>query len=89
MSTRKIYTLWALLLAATALTWTLGEQGLTTATRSSWAVPLVFALAAFKGALIALDFMETRQAPPLWRRLLLGWLGLVTGLILLAWWLAR
>jgi hypothetical protein len=87
MGARKIDLLWAVLLAATALTWTLGEQGLTAAARSAWAVPLVFALAAFKGALIALDFMETRKAPPLWRRLLLGWLCLVTGLILLAWWL--
>ena len=34
-------------------------------------------LAAFKGALIALDYMELRHAPRLWRLLVLGWLALV------------
>jgi hypothetical protein len=44
----------------------------------------VFALAALKGALVILDYMELRHAPPLWRRLLLGWLaGVVT--LILAW----
>lgn len=43
----------------------------------------VLALAAFKGALIALDYMELRRAPALWRRVVLGWLGVVLGLIAL------
>lgn len=71
------------LVAATALTWWVGEhpaaQGLHAA-----AVVLVLGLAVLKGALIVLDYMELRHAPPLWRRLLLGWLGTAAALILAA-----
>ena len=38
-------------------------------------------LAGAKGAVIALDFMALRQAPPLWRRLVLGWLATVIVLL--------
>ena len=41
----------------------------------------VLALSALKGALIALDYMELRSAPALWRRLVMGWLVVVLGLI--------
>ena len=37
----------------------------------------VLALAGVKGTLVALDFMELRHAPALWRRIVLGWLLLV------------
>ena len=82
--------LWLLLLAATVLTWWLGEAGAVAShTAGTWAVPLIFGLAVFKGRLVILDFMELRDAPVLWRRLLLGWLYFVVVLILLAWWMAR
>jgi caa(3)-type oxidase subunit IV len=82
--------LWLLLLAATVLTWWLGEAGAVASPLSgTWAVPLIFGLAVFKGRLVILDFMELRGAPALWRRLLLGWLFGVVALILLAWWMAR
>lgn len=75
--------IWLALLAATALTTWLGEragaQGLGTG-----AVLVVMALAAGKGCLIVLDYMELRHAPALWRRLLLGWLATVVLLVLAA-----
>lgn len=80
--------IWLVLLVATLITWWLGESGWAR-TAGTVAVPLMFGLSFLKGALIALDFMETRHAPPLWRRLMLGWLTVVIGLILLAWWIAR
>jgi len=68
------------LLLATALTWAVGESGgLRSAGGLSSAFILVLAL--LKGAAIALDFMELREAPRLWRWLVLGWLVLVIGLI--------
>lgn len=80
----RISTAWALLLLATALTWALGDSGYT-GLSAAWGVPLIFALAAFKGAWVILDFMELRHAPSLWRWLLLGWLGLVCLTIVLLW----
>jgi len=70
----------ALLVLATVASWWLGEgaaaggQHLGTA-----AILAVLALSAFKGALIALDYMELRSAPALWRRLVMGWLVVVLG----------
>lgn len=72
----------AVLLVATALTWALGESG-SMRHASGFAGGVVLALAAFKGAAIALDFMELREAPPLWRRFVLSWLVAVVGLIAL------
>jgi hypothetical protein len=75
----RIDTLWLLLTVATLVTWQVGDSG-----RGGLAiVALVFALAAAKGGLVILDFMELRQAPALWRRLVLGWLFAVTAAILL------
>lgn len=78
---RRINLIWAVLLAATALSWWAGEQG----GHMAWSLAAgVFALAALKGVLVVLDYMELRHAPPLWHRLLLGWLaGVVT--LILAW----
>ena len=52
----------------------LGQLGAT-------AVLVVLALSALKGALIALEFMELRTAPALWRWLVMGWMVVVLGLI--------
>lgn len=66
------------LLGATALTWALGESG--TLRQGGWAAAaLVLGLAFAKGVCIALDFMELRHAPRLWRRAVLAWLALVLG----------
>ena len=88
MTPRQINTVWAALLAATAITWALGDSGLTDPA-TAWAVPLIFALAALKGGWVVLDFMELRRAPRLWRWLLLGWLGTVVCLIVLLWAIER
>jgi hypothetical protein len=67
------------LVLATCTTWWLGEGGLGAASQTI--ALAVLALAAFKGVLISLDFMELRHAPALWRRAVLGWLGAMVGLI--------
>lgn len=87
MAPRSLDRLWLALLAATALTWALGEAGWVQGA-SGWAVVAVFALAFAKGRWIALDFMELRTAPALWRRLVVGWLTVVIGAVLAARWVA-
>jgi hypothetical protein len=78
---RRLDALWLALIAATAFTWLLGESGL--ASRSlAWPAAVVFALSLAKGSMIALDFMELREAPPLWRRFVVGWLVIVVAVIL-------
>jgi heme/copper-type cytochrome/quinol oxidase subunit 4 len=80
--------IWLLLLAATGVTFWLGESGLSG--KAGMAPVLVmFALALVKALLVMLDFMELRHAPALWRRLLVGWLVLVTTGILLAYWIGQ
>lgn len=41
------------------------------------------AIAYLKGRLVILDFMELRHAPLIWRALIEGWLLLLSGLIML------
>lgn len=73
------------LVLATALSWWLGEGAATRGQHLSTAAALaVLALSAFKGALIALDYMDLRTAPALWRRVVVGWLVVVLGLLLAA-----
>lgn len=80
-SPRRILAIWALLVAATLLTWALGEgRG------GPWLAALLLGIAAFKGALVALEFMALRRAPRLWPVLVLGWLALVCLVIGLAYW---
>ena len=83
MKTRGIDLVWLLLLAATAFTWWLGHSG-ALATPRPMLVALVFGLAWLKGVGVALEFMELRHAPPVWRRALIGGLSLIVALILLA-----
>jgi caa(3)-type oxidase subunit IV len=74
---------WLVMLAATLATWALGEGGAS----GTWSVLVMLALACAKGVLVILDFMELRHAPVLWRILLLGWLSLITVLIVLFYWI--
>lgn len=80
--------IWLALLAATAITFALGESGVA-GSGQAWPVPLMFALSFGKGLWVALDYMELRHAPRVWRRLVVGWLVAVVALIVLAWWAAR
>jgi hypothetical protein len=75
---------WLVLLVATGATWWLGEVG----AAGTAAILAMLAIAFIKGRLIILDFMELRGAPLRWRLLLEGWLILVAGLVLLAYWLS-
>lgn len=79
---------WLGLLLATAITFTLGETGVSDAIRGG-AVLLMFTLAGVKGLGVILYFMELRQAPWLWRALMIGWITLVISGILLAWWIGE
>lgn len=75
---------WLVLLVATSATWWIGEVG----AAGTGAILAMLAIAFIKGRLIILDFMELRGAPLMWRLLLEGWLILVGGLILLAYWIS-
>lgn len=79
-------TAWLVLVVATGATWLTGELGGGATHGHIGVAPIVFvlALAAVKGALVILDFMELRHAPALWRRVVTGWLLLVSACILLA-----
>jgi hypothetical protein len=75
---------WLILLAATGVTWYLGESG----AAGIAAIVAMLLIAFVKGRLIILDFMELRGAPVMWRLLLEGWLLFVGSLILLAYWMS-
>jgi len=79
-------TLWLLLLVATGITYWLGESG-QMGHASMVPVLIIFGISFFKGWVVINDFMALRQAPALWRNLLVGWLVLVISMILLAYWL--
>jgi hypothetical protein len=83
MFNRSANTIWGILLAATALTYWLGESGLA-GSAGMTPVLAMFGLAFVKGLLVIYDFMELRRAPVLWRLLLVGWLFFVTSMVVLA-----
>ena len=84
MTHSRINTITLLLFVATALSWWVGEEAVFTGRHlGTTAVLVVLALSALKGALIALEFMELRGAPRLWRRLVMGWMLVVLGVIAL------
>lgn len=79
---RRATLLWAALIAATALTWWVGEGG-----ASGPAILAVLAaISIVKGGIVILDFMALRHAPLMWRLITLGWISLVWMLIGLAYW---
>lgn len=85
MHTTRADVVFALLAVATLASWWLGEAAAAAGQHLGTAATLaVLVLAAFKGALIALDYMALRTAPALWRRVVMGWLVVVIGLVLLA-----
>ena len=75
---------WLLLLIATGITWWLGDVG----AAGTGVILAMLAIVFVKGRVVILDFMELRDAPLMWRLLLEGWLILVGGLILLAYWIS-
>ena len=87
MQNARIFRTWSVLMGLTALTYALGEFG---AFSQASVVPVmaVLAFSGIKAVLVILDFLEMRDAPALWRWLLLGWLAVVLGLISIAYWIA-
>ncbi|MDZ5460871.1 cytochrome C oxidase subunit IV family protein [Azohydromonas lata] len=69
---KRIDALWLATLVATGISWWVGESPHRTG--EGWPVAIVFALSLAKGLAIALDYMELRGAPALWRRFVVGWL---------------
>jgi hypothetical protein len=85
MNSRRINTVALLLVIATGLSWWLGDgPALGGYHLGPLSVLAVLGLSAFKGALIARDYMELRSAPALWRRAVMGWLAVVFGMLLIA-----
>jgi hypothetical protein len=78
--------IWLALMAATGVTYWLGETG-NPDEIGVGPVFIMLALVLAKGLWVIYDFMELRHAPRLWRLLIVGWLGAVTSLIALAYWL--
>ncbi len=74
---------WLILVAATLVTFELGEHGAT----GTVALAVILGLAWIKGQLVISDFMELRHAPLLWRLVVGGWLCVVVAVIVLAYWL--
>ncbi len=84
----KTNLIWLFLLFATAVTFWVGESGMSNES-GTWAVVLIFAMAFVKGLLIVYEYMEVRDAPLKWKIGLVGWLVFVISLILLAYWLGK
>ena len=76
---QRLDAVWVATLLATGVAWWVGESGLGAA--ATWGAAVVFALSLAKGVAIALEFMELRSAPALWRRFVVGWLLVVIALI--------
>lgn len=83
MSDYSLTRVWLILLAVTAITYWIGEGGLS-GQASMVPVLVIFGLAFVKGLLVCLDFLELRHAPALWRWVVIGWLVVVLCLIVLA-----
>lgn len=76
----RVNLVWLILMAATGITFWLGEQGVA----GGGALAVLLGLAWIKGQLVVSEFMELRHAPPLWRAIVGGWLVLVVALVALA-----
>ena len=79
---RHITATWLLLMVATFISWSIGENG---EAGLGWAAVL-FLITAGKGTAIILDFMGLAKAPALWRGFIIGWLFFVLFLIGLVYW---
>lgn len=85
MRLTRVDIVFALLAVATLASGWLGEGAMIDGQHlGTLATLAVLCLSAFKGALIALDYMELRHAPAVWRRAVMGWLMVVLGVVALA-----
>lgn len=84
MNTRTLNLIFAFLIAATGITWFVGESG----RGGPAAVALILALALVKGWWIIREFMMLRRADFRWTALVAGWLFFVLILIAVTYWKA-
>lgn len=80
MSNHLLNLVWVVLMAATVVTWFIGEIH----AAGPRAVALILGIAGIKGWLVIYDFMALRRVKFLWRGVVLGWLLIVLAIILLA-----
>jgi len=69
--------IWLVLLALTALTWFIGQKGIS----GLGIVSFVLLVTLFKSQMVAEHFMGLKNVRPLWRGLVFGYLVVVCGLI--------
>jgi Prokaryotic Cytochrome C oxidase subunit IV len=71
-------TIWLLLMALTLLSTLLAEGS----EHAEYAVVTIFVIAAAKGDLVIMHYMEAGHAQPHWKLLYRAWLGVVTVLLI-------
>ena len=81
---RRLDLVFAFLVAATGVTWLVGETG----SAGPAAVALILGLALVKGWLVIREFMLLRRASLLWNLVVAGWLVLILATIALTYWKA-
>ena len=81
---RRLDLVFAFLVAATGVTWLVGETG----SAGPAAVALILGLALVKGGLVIREFMLLRRASLPWNLIVGGWLVLVLLAIALTYWKA-
>lgn len=82
-ASRRLTTVWVLMVAATVLVgWLAEHPGFSPRGAVAW----TFGVAAFKARLVLLHYMELRHAPLRWRVMFEGWAVLCAGGILAAYW---
>lgn len=84
MNARRLDIAFAFLVAATGITWFVGESG----RAGPAAVALILGLAFAKGWLVIREFMLLRHAAAVWNLIVGGWLALVLAIIATTYWKA-
>jgi hypothetical protein len=82
MNARRLDLIFVVLVIGTGITWWMGETG----HAGPAAVLGILAIAAVKGTLIIRDFMALRGINVFWPIMVIGWLLLVLGIIMAAYW---
>lgn len=80
---RRLLIVWALLIAATLVTYVMGEMH----AAGPAAVFAMLAISFLKGRWVARDFMGLAHVRLLWRAVVVGWVLVITALIALAYWM--
>ena len=86
MNTRQLNFVWVVLMLATLATYAIGEVGSQLGIVGPLAMAALLVISFVKGRLVALDFMGLRGVKFFWRGLLIGWLLLVSALLVFTDW---